>query len=63
MINGNWEVPTLVDLKKQGKLTFDYGVAPFPKLFENQRTWADSHQLANRFDHHHFVQPFSLLCC
>jgi len=46
MINGNWEVPTLVDLKKQGKLTFDYGVAPFPKLFENQRTWADSHQLA-----------------
>ena len=46
MINGNWEVPTLVDLKKQGKLTFDYGVAPFPKLFDNQKTWADSHQLA-----------------
>jgi multiple sugar transport system substrate-binding protein len=46
MINGNWEVPTLVDLKKQGKLTFDYGVAAFPKLFESQQTWADSHQLA-----------------
>jgi multiple sugar transport system substrate-binding protein len=46
MINGNWEVPTLVDLKKKGQLTFDYGVAPFPKLFDNQRTWADSHQLA-----------------
>jgi ABC-type glycerol-3-phosphate transport system substrate-binding protein len=30
MINGNWEVPTLVDLKKQGKLAFDYGVSAFP---------------------------------
>jgi multiple sugar transport system substrate-binding protein len=46
MINGNWEVPTLVDLQKQSKLTFEYGIAPFPKLFENQDTWADSHQLA-----------------
>ena len=46
MINGNWEVPTLVDLQKSGKLTFEYGVAPFPKLFGNQETWADSHQLA-----------------
>ncbi|MBV9642297.1 MAG: extracellular solute-binding protein [Verrucomicrobia bacterium] len=46
MINGNWEVPTMVDLKKGGKLPFEYGVAPFPKLFENQDTWADSHQLA-----------------
>ncbi|HEY2423866.1 MAG TPA: extracellular solute-binding protein, partial [Chthoniobacterales bacterium] len=46
MINGNWEVPTLVDLKKSGKLPFDYGVVAFPKLFDNQETWADSHQLA-----------------
>jgi multiple sugar transport system substrate-binding protein len=46
MINGNWEVPTLVDLKKQGKLPFDYGVSAFPKLFDNRGTWADSHQLA-----------------
>jgi multiple sugar transport system substrate-binding protein len=46
MINGNWEVPTMVDLKKGGKLPFDYGVAAFPKLFDNQKTWADSHQLA-----------------
>jgi multiple sugar transport system substrate-binding protein len=46
MINGNWEVPTLVDLQKQKKLTFEYGILPFPKLFENQDTWADSHQLA-----------------
>jgi multiple sugar transport system substrate-binding protein len=46
MINGNWEVPTLVDLQKQGKLPFEYGILPFPKLFENQDTWADSHQFA-----------------
>lgn len=46
MINGNWEVPTLVDLKKQGKLNFDYGIMPFPKLGNNQQTWADSHMLA-----------------
>jgi multiple sugar transport system substrate-binding protein len=46
MVNGNWEVPTLVDLQKQKKLTFEYGILPFPKLFENQDTWADSHQLA-----------------
>src|SRR5260370_26518850 len=46
MINGNWEVPTLVDLQKQGKLPFEYGIVAFPKLFGNQETWADSHQLA-----------------
>ena len=45
MFNGNWEVPTMVDLKKAGKL-FDFGVASFPKLFNNQNTWADSHTLA-----------------
>jgi multiple sugar transport system substrate-binding protein len=46
MINGNWEVPTLVDLQKQNKLPFEYGIAPFPKLFDSQSTWADSHQFA-----------------
>jgi multiple sugar transport system substrate-binding protein len=46
MVNGNWEVPTVVDLKKQGKLPFEYGIVPFPKLFDNQDTWADSHQFA-----------------
>jgi multiple sugar transport system substrate-binding protein len=46
MINGNWEVPTLVDLEKSKKLTFEYGVQAFPKLFANSDTWADSHQLA-----------------
>ncbi|MDX2004765.1 MAG: extracellular solute-binding protein [Meiothermus sp.] len=45
MFNGNWEVPTMVDLRKAGKL-FDYGVMPFPKLFTGGNTWADSHTLA-----------------
>jgi len=43
MINGVWEVPTLVDGAKTGKIKFDYGVMPFPKLYANQSTWADSH--------------------
>jgi multiple sugar transport system substrate-binding protein len=46
MINGDWEVPTMVDLQKKGKLPFDYGVAAMPKFFDNQLTWADSHQFA-----------------
>ncbi len=46
MFNGNWEVPTLVDLKKAGKLPFDYGIVAFPKLGESDVTWGDSHQLA-----------------
>lgn len=46
MFNGNWEVPTMVDLQKQGKLPFDYGVMAFPQLFSNRDTWADSHNLA-----------------
>jgi multiple sugar transport system substrate-binding protein len=46
MINGNWEVPTMVDLQKQGKLPFEYGIVAIPKFFGNQETWADSHQLA-----------------
>ena len=46
MINGNWEVPTMVDLQKQGKLPFEYGVAALPQFFDNQQTWADSHQFA-----------------
>jgi multiple sugar transport system substrate-binding protein len=46
MFNGNWEVPTLVDLQKQKKLPFEYGIIAFPKLYEAPDTWADSHQLA-----------------
>lgn len=46
MMNGDWETTTMVDLKKNGKLPFDYGLMAFPKLFANQLTWADSHQIA-----------------
>ena len=46
MMNGNWEAPTLVDLKAAGKLKFDFGMMAFPKLFVNNDTWADSHVLA-----------------
>lgn len=46
MINGVWEVPTMVDGRKTGKLPFDYGVAPLPKFFGNQDTWGDSHGFA-----------------
>ncbi|WP_420593983.1 extracellular solute-binding protein [Deinococcus sp.] len=43
MLNGVWEVPTLVDGKKAGKIKFDYGVMPLPKLYASQNTWGDSH--------------------
>ncbi|MGI8747165.1 MAG: extracellular solute-binding protein, partial [Deinococcus sp.] len=43
MINGVWEVPTMVDGSKTGKIKFGYGVMPFPKLYASQNTWADSH--------------------
>lgn len=43
MINGAWEVPTLVDGTKTGKIKFGYGVMPFPKLYASQNTWGDSH--------------------
>jgi multiple sugar transport system substrate-binding protein len=46
MFNGNWEVPTMVDLKASNKLGFDYGLMAFPKLFGSQATWADSHNIA-----------------
>jgi len=46
MVNGNWEVPTMVDLEKSGKLPFKFGVMAFPKLYANQQTWADSHNIA-----------------
>ena len=47
MINGVWEVPTLVDDAKASKLGFDYAVIPFPALYNgNQTVWADSHAFA-----------------
>jgi len=46
MFNGNWEVPTVVDMQKKGTLPFSYGLMAFPKLYANQDTWADSHNIA-----------------
>ena len=44
-INGNWEVPTMVDLAKKGKL-FDWGAVQIPVLYAQPATWADSHAFA-----------------
>ena len=47
MMNGNWEVPTMVDAKAKGQVKFDYGIMSFPALYGgNNATWADSHELA-----------------
>jgi multiple sugar transport system substrate-binding protein len=47
MINGVWEVPTLVDDAATKKLGFDYGVIPLPSLYNGkQSVWADSHAFA-----------------
>lgn len=46
MLNGNWEVPTMVDAKAKGQLKFNYGIMSFPALYGNASTWADSHMLA-----------------
>jgi multiple sugar transport system substrate-binding protein len=45
MINGVWEVPTMVDLEKQGKL-FSWGAIELPVLFDRACTYADSHSFA-----------------
>ena len=45
MINGVWEVPTMTDLKKNGKL-FEWGAIELPKLFDKNCTYADSHTFA-----------------
>ena len=45
MINGVWEVPTMVDLEKQGKL-FNWGAIELPVLFDHACTYADSHSFA-----------------
>jgi multiple sugar transport system substrate-binding protein len=44
-INGVWEVPTMIDLAKKGKL-FDWGAIQIPVLFDKPATWADSHAFA-----------------
>jgi len=45
-INGVWEVPTMTDLAKQGKLGFEWGAIQLPVLFDQPATWADSHSFA-----------------
>ncbi|OYU19984.1 MAG: ABC transporter substrate-binding protein [Rhodobacteraceae bacterium PARR1] len=45
MINGVWEVPTMVDLQSQGKL-FNWGAIELPVLFDKPCTYADSHSFA-----------------
>ena len=42
MINGVWEVPTMTDLAKDGKL-FDWGAIELPVVFDKPCTYADSH--------------------
>jgi multiple sugar transport system substrate-binding protein len=45
MINGVWEVPTMTDLHKGGKL-FEWGAMELPVFFEKPCTYADSHSFA-----------------
>lgn len=45
MINGVWEVPTMVDLQAQGKL-FNWGAIELPVMFNHACTYADSHAFA-----------------
>jgi multiple sugar transport system substrate-binding protein len=45
MINGVWEVPTMTDMHKSGKL-FEWGAMELPVFFEKPCTYADSHSFA-----------------
>lgn len=45
MINGVWEVPTMTDLQKGGKL-FQWGAVELPVIFNHPSTYADSHAFA-----------------
>jgi multiple sugar transport system substrate-binding protein len=45
MINGVWEVPTMVDAKAQDKL-FEWGAVELPVIFDHASTYADSHSFA-----------------
>ena len=45
MINGVWEVPTMTDLQKKGKL-FEWGAVELPVIFDHPSTYADSHTFA-----------------
>jgi multiple sugar transport system substrate-binding protein len=45
MINGVWEVPTMTDMHKSGKL-FEWGAMELPVFFDKPCTYADSHSFA-----------------
>ena len=45
MINGVWEVPTMVDLQARGEL-FEWGAIELPVWFDRPCTYADSHAFA-----------------
>ena len=45
MINGVWEVPTMVDLHANGNL-FEWGAVELPVIFDHASTYADSHVFA-----------------
>ena len=45
-INGVWEVPTMTDLAKNGKLGFEWGAIQIPTIFDKPATWADLHCFA-----------------
>jgi len=45
MVNGVWEVPTMSDLEKQGKL-FNWGAIELPVFFNHPCTYSDSHAFA-----------------
>lgn len=45
-MNGVWEVPTMIDLEKNGKLGFEWGAVQVPTLMDTTATWADSHAFA-----------------
>jgi multiple sugar transport system substrate-binding protein len=45
MINGVWEVPTMTDAHKEGKL-FEWGAVELPVIFDHASTYAGSHAFA-----------------
>jgi multiple sugar transport system substrate-binding protein len=45
MINGVWEVPTMVDLYEKGEL-FEWGAVEIPVFFNHACTYSDSHSFA-----------------
>jgi multiple sugar transport system substrate-binding protein len=46
MINGVWEVPTLVAAQQKHTLPFDYGIVPLPQMYDDASAWGDSHGFA-----------------